>query len=75
MAGRVHGHWGTFMRDVTDRDRAVDSYRRRRREHPDSEIRLVQRVTTSTVDDPDTEAAPATEATGRCLWCGALHTE
>ncbi|MDX3069169.1 hypothetical protein PV518_44745 [Streptomyces sp. ND04-05B] len=76
VEGRVGGRWGTLLRDVTDRDRAVDSYRRRRKEHPNSDFRLVQRVTTSTVDDPeaepDAEPETATEATDalECI-CGA----
>ncbi|WP_019061756.1 hypothetical protein [Streptomyces prunicolor] len=73
VEGRVNGRWGTLLRDVAERDRAVDSYRRRRREHPNSEFRLVQRVTTSTIDDPDAAPAEATEATDRCLWCAAAN--
>ncbi|MER6632257.1 hypothetical protein ABT301_29255 [Streptomyces sp. NPDC000987] len=73
VEARVNGRYGTLTRDLTDRDRAVDLYQRRRKQHPDSGVRLVQRVTTSTVDDPDTVPA-ATEATDRCTWCGATHT-
>jgi len=69
----VNGHWGTLLRDVAERDRAVGSLRRRRRKYPSSEFRLVQRVTTSTLDDPDTPPEPMTEATDRCLWCGTAH--
>ncbi|MFB0617279.1 hypothetical protein [Streptomyces sp. AGS-58] len=76
VEARVRGRYGPLVRDITDRDRAVDAYRRRRKQHPDSGVRLVQRVTTSTVDDPDAtppEATGATEATDRCMWCGTGH--
>ncbi|MER7477357.1 hypothetical protein ABTX60_06840 [Streptomyces sp. NPDC126510] len=73
VEGRVNGRWGTLLRDLTERDRAIELYRRRRREHPNSEFQLVQRVTIKTVDDPDAPAAPATEATGHCACCGAAR--
>ncbi|MEU0060726.1 hypothetical protein [Streptomyces sp. NPDC006334] len=65
IEARINGRYGTLMRDITDRERAVDSYRRRLKQHPDSGVRLVQRVTTSTLDDPDAALAAATEATGQ----------
>ncbi|MGW4731778.1 hypothetical protein ACWEQC_21890 [Streptomyces shenzhenensis] len=63
VEARVNGRYGTLMRDITERDRAVDAYRRRRKQHPNSNVRLVCKVTTTTVDDPDAPAATATEAT------------
>ncbi|KUN32479.1 hypothetical protein AQJ11_02845 [Streptomyces corchorusii] len=73
VEARINGRYGTLMRDITDRKRAVDSYHRRRKQHPDSGVRLVQRITISAIDDPDTEPAE-TEGTDRCLWCAAPHT-
>ncbi|KUN37734.1 hypothetical protein AQJ30_15740 [Streptomyces longwoodensis] len=58
IEARIKDRYGTLARDLTDRDRAVDLYRRRRREHPDSGVRLVRKVTLSLVDDPDTDPSP-----------------
>ncbi|MEU3785232.1 hypothetical protein [Streptomyces sp900129855] len=61
---RVNGRYGTLVRDITERDRAVEAYRRRRKQHPDSGVRLVRRVTVSVVDDPDAPAGNETATEG-----------